>query len=109
MSDKAIDVIAKRLCVSGYDSTPSVYSDLARDILAALNAAGYAVTKLAASGGQDDDGQEYFGGIRVDHTGRGTEYPRIYIDGWPSTPEEARREAAELLSAAAAAEEGAHA
>lgn len=76
------------------------------DVLLSTN--GIAVIELPESDGEDDDGQEYFGdfGIRVDHTGRGTEYPRIYIDGRPSTPEAARREAAALLAAAQAAESG---
>lgn len=75
-------------------------------ILDEFKAAGYAVVELPKSDGQDDDGQEYFGdfGIRVDHTGRGTRYPRIYISGRPSDPEAARREAADLLAAADAAE-----
>lgn len=72
----------------------------------ALSETGHAVVKLADSDGEDDDGQEYFGDfeIRVDHTARGGEHPRIYIGGHPSTPDAARREAAALLAAAAKAE-----
>ena len=79
---------------------------IAHQVEAVAAEAGLAVIQLPESDGEDDDGQEYFGdfGIRVDHTGRGTEHPRIYIDGRPSTPEAARREAADLLAAAAAAE-----
>ncbi|OBK04737.1 hypothetical protein A5746_10325 [Mycolicibacterium conceptionense] len=75
-------------------------------VLAALKSARIAVVELPESDGEDDDGQEYFGdfGIRVDHTARGSEYPLIYLDGRPSNPEAVRREAADLLAAADAAE-----
>lgn len=78
---------------------------LAAAVLDSLKAAGYAVVKLPESAGADDDGQEYFGDFaRVDHTAQGTEYPIVYLGSVPTTPEDARQEAAIILAAVDAAE-----
>jgi predicted nucleic acid-binding protein len=98
--------IARQEFAQRYDSVEDQADAMAAAIMTGLREDGIAIVELPDSDGQDDDGQEYFGDfdIRVDHTGRGTEYPSIYIDGRPSDPEAARREAADLLAAANAAE-----
>lgn len=55
----------------------------------------------------EDDGQVYFNDaeIRVDTTGYGNEWPRLYVNRKPVDPGLMRLEAAEMLAAAAAAEE----
>lgn len=82
-------------------------SDVSAHQVSQLKAAGYAVVELPKSDGLDDDGQEYFGNdlsIRVDHTGRRPDHPRLYINGRPTEPGVAREDASELLAAADAAE-----
>lgn len=104
MSDKAIDVIARQLSASGYDNGQQ-YGTLATNIIAALKAERMAIVELPA-GEEDGDGQLWFGGydIRVDTTGFGTEYPRLYVEGDAANPALIRRHAAALLAAADAAE-----
>lgn len=109
MTDKAVQTLAGALAAAPLPRNwwgGTQFCEVAESILHALNQAGIAVVELPETGGEDDDGQEYFndGDIRVDHTARGSEHPAVYICGKPTTPEDLRRTAAELLAAAQAAE-----
>ncbi|QHB41323.1 hypothetical protein SEA_PHALM_56 [Mycobacterium phage Phalm] len=106
MSDRIASTMASAFAAAG--GSHSRYGDLALAQIAldALKANRIAVVELPVSY-EDEDGQVYYGadgGIRVDTTARGTDFPLIYVDHTPYAPETLRRDAAEMLAAALEAE-----
>ncbi|BBY54068.1 hypothetical protein H7J07_05520 [Mycobacterium koreense] len=101
ISDLANALAQFRQPVTAIDALNGEYTVRAHELLGALTAAGYSVVKLPEPC-YEGDGQIYFddGEIRVDTTGYGNEWPRLYVDGKPADTALMRLQAAEMLAAA---------